>query len=184
MVERQTERKVKIFRTDNGLEFCSTEFDNFCKSEGIIRHRTTVSTPQQNGVAECMNRTLLERVRSMLSSSGWSRDFWTEATHTACYIINRSPASALSMKTLEEMWTGRPADYSILRIFGCPAYAYVKDGKLNLRAKKCIFIGYAYGVKGYRLWCIEPASQGFLVSRDVTFHETATASRQLQPNSS
>ena len=172
---------MKIFRTDNGLEFCSTEFDNFCKSEGIIRHRTTVGTPQQNGVAERMNRTLLERVRSMLSSSGLSRNFWAEVAYTACYIINRSPASALSMKTSKEMWTGRPADYSVLRIFGCPAYAHVRDGKLDPWAKKCIFIGYAYGVKGYRLWCIEPGSQGFLVSRDVIFHETATASRQLQP---
>ena len=140
MVERQTERKVKTFRTDNGLEFCSTEFDDFCKTEGIIRHRTTVGTPQQNGVAERMNRTLLERVRSMLSSSGLSRDFWAEAAHTACYVINRSSASALSMKTPEEMWTGRPADYSKLRIFGCPAYAYVKDGKLNPRAKSAYLL--------------------------------------------
>ena len=91
MVERQTEKKVKIFRTDNGLKFCSTEFDNFFKSEGIIRHRTTKGTPQQNGVIEHMNHTLLERVRSMLSSSGLSRDFWIEVAHTACYIINRSP---------------------------------------------------------------------------------------------
>ena len=83
------------------------------------------------------------------------------------------------MKTPEEMWTGRPADYSILKIFRCLAYAHVRDEKLEPRAKKCIFIGYAYGVKGYRLWCIELGSQGFLVSRDVVFHESPTLSWKL-----
>ena len=120
----------------------------------------------------------------MLSSSGLSRDFWAKAAYTACYIINRSPASALNMKTPEEMWTGRPADYSVLRVFGCPAYAHVRESKLDSRAKKCIFLGYASGVKGYRLWCTEPGSQGFLVSRDVTFHETVNPSRELLPSSS
>ena len=58
------------------------------------------------------------------------------------------------MKTPKEMWTGRPTDYSVLKVFGCPSYAHVidvKDEKLDSRAKKCIFLGYAYGVKGYRL---------------------------------
>ena len=60
---------IKFLRTDNGTEFTSKEFDNYCKKDGIERHKTTVYTPQQNGVAERMNMTLLERARSMLSNA-------------------------------------------------------------------------------------------------------------------
>ncbi|KAL6133479.1 hypothetical protein ACLB2K_065714 [Fragaria x ananassa] len=79
LVENQTGEKIKRLRTDNGLEFCSTEFDEFCKTEGIARHHTIRNTPQQNGVAERMNQTLLERARCMLSNAGLERRFWAEA---------------------------------------------------------------------------------------------------------
>lgn len=76
MIERQTEKKVKILRTDNGMEFCSKQFENYCKSEGIVRHHTVPYTPQQNGVAERMNRTIISRARCMLSNAGLHRRFW------------------------------------------------------------------------------------------------------------
>ena len=63
LIKKQTSKKIKRFRTDNGLEYCSGEFDEFCKNEGIVRHRTVRGTPQQNGVVERMNITLLERAR-------------------------------------------------------------------------------------------------------------------------
>ena len=69
LVENSTGRTIKILRTDNGGEFTSKEFDNYCKDAGIERHKATVYTPQQNGVAERMNMTLLERARSMLSNA-------------------------------------------------------------------------------------------------------------------
>ena len=97
LVENQTERKVKTLRTDNGLEFYNKEFDKFCETEGIQRHRTCVYTPQQNGVAERMNRTILNKVRSMLSESGLSKAFWAECASTAIYLINRSPSSAIDL---------------------------------------------------------------------------------------
>ena len=75
LIEKQTGKKIKRLRTDNGLEFCSGEFNEFCKNEGIARHCTVRHTPQQNGVAERMNRTLLERARCMLSHAGLSKDF-------------------------------------------------------------------------------------------------------------
>ena len=75
MIEKQTGRKVKRLRTDNGLEFCSEEFESFCKNEGIVRHKTTVGTPQQNGLVERFNRTLLERTRCMLISTGLPKVF-------------------------------------------------------------------------------------------------------------
>ncbi|GAA0162316.1 hypothetical protein LIER_18433 [Lithospermum erythrorhizon] len=84
-----TGKKIKRLRTDNGLEFCSSEFDEFCKNEGIARHHTVRHTPQQNGVAVHMNQTLLERARCMLSNAGLERKFLAEAVSTTCYLINR-----------------------------------------------------------------------------------------------
>ncbi|KAL5740548.1 hypothetical protein ACOSQ2_029728 [Xanthoceras sorbifolium] len=173
LVEKQTGRKIKRLRTDNGLEFCQGDFNEFCKNEGIVRHLTVRGTPQQNGVAERMNRTLLEKVRCMLSNSGLSKDFWAEAASTACHLVNRSPSTAIGIKTPEELWSGKPAEYSDLKVFGCPAYAHVNDGKLEPRSKRCIFIGYPSGVKGYKLWCPDPNSPKVIISRDVVFDESA-----------
>ena len=75
LVENQTEKKIKVLRTDNGGEFCSKEFEEFCKKCGIARQKTTTYTPQQNGVAERMNKTLMERARSMLSGAGLGQEF-------------------------------------------------------------------------------------------------------------
>jgi hypothetical protein len=75
MVEKQTEKKVHILRTDNGMEFCSHEFNIFCRKEGIVRHHTIPHTPQQNGVAERMNRTIVSKARCMLSNAGMGRKF-------------------------------------------------------------------------------------------------------------
>ena len=75
LVENQTNKKIKVLRTDNGGEFCSREFEQFCKQCGIVKQKTTPYTPQQNGVAERMNKTLLERSRSMLSGVGLEKKF-------------------------------------------------------------------------------------------------------------
>lgn len=171
-VENQSGRKIKKLRTDNGLEFCSNEFDGSCKNMGIGRHKTVPKTPQQNGVAERMNRTILERVRCMLILSGLPKMFWAEASVTACYLINRCPSAAIDFKTPIEARTGKNAKYDHLRTFGCVCYAHMKQDKLDPRARKCIFLGYPEGVKGYKLMSIEPGNhQRFFISRDVKFDE-------------
>ena len=101
-----------------------------------------------------MNRTILEQVICVLSFSRLPRSFLLEAISTACYLINRSPASAIGLKTLMEIWLGHPANHENLRIFGCVAYAHVKQGKIEPRAKKCMFLGYPEKVKDYKLWCL------------------------------
>ncbi|KAK9184519.1 hypothetical protein WN943_024869 [Citrus x changshan-huyou] len=155
LIETQTNRKVRRLRTDNGLEFCNKDFDDFYTKHGMVRHKTVRHTPQQNGLAQRMNRTLIDKVRCMLIHSKLPMSLWAEALDTACYIVNRSPSSGINFRTPYELWSGKPADYSHLRIFGCPAYAHVKQGKLKLRAFKCVFLGYPAGVKGYKLWCID-----------------------------
>ena len=129
-----------------------------------------VHTSQQNDVVEMMNMTLLERSRSMLSNASLCKEFWTEAINTSCYLVNRSPTTSIELKTPEEVWSGKPTDYSNLRVFGCPVYAHMNEGKLELISKKCVFVGYPENVKGYRLWC--PESSKFLISRDIIFNES------------
>jgi transposase InsO family protein len=112
MIEKQTENKVKLLRTDNGTELGSNEFNDYCSDEGIIRHHTIPCTPQPNGVAERMNRPIISKPRCMLSNAGMSRHFLVDAASSACYLINMSPYIPLNKKTPIEVWSGTPIDYS------------------------------------------------------------------------
>eukprot|EP00253_Pinus_taeda_P014701 PITA_14701 len=129
LVENQTEKKIKVLRIDNGGEFCSKEFEEFCKKCGIARQKNNPYTPQQNGVAERTNKTLMERARSMLSVVGLGQGLWVEAMEIACYLVNRSPSSALEDKTPQEVWTGKKPSLSHLRVFGFDAYVHVPKEK-------------------------------------------------------
>ncbi|KAH9779743.1 hypothetical protein KPL71_007826 [Citrus sinensis] len=172
MIETQTNRKVRRLRTNNDLEFCNKQFNDLCEKNGILRHKTVRHTPQQNGLAERMNRTLMERVRCMLFNSKLSKTLWAEALCTTCYLINRCPSTVIEFKTPYEVWSGKLADYSKLRIFGCTAYAHIKQGKLEPRALKCAFLRYLSGTKGYKLWCVDLKPPKCIISRDVIFKES------------
>ncbi|KAH9734881.1 Integrase catalytic domain-containing protein [Citrus sinensis] len=171
-VELESGKKIKCLRTDNGGEYTDGEFFAFCKQECIQRQFTVAYTPQQNGVAERMNRTLTERIRVMLRTAGLPNSFWAEAAKTACYIVNRSPSTTIGLKTAMEMWIGKPADYFYLHAFGCPVYVMYnaqERTKLDPKSRRCIFLGYVDGVKGYRLW--DPTAHKIVISRDVIFIE-------------
>ena len=171
-VENQTGRKIKYLRTDNGLEYRDKEFIRFCELEDITRHFTVKRTPQQNGVAERMNRTLVERAKCMRLNVGLPKVFWAETIDTTSFIINRSSSSAIDFKIPEEVSSGRPVDYSSLKIFGCSAYVHMQSGersKLDSKLRKCVFLGFEKGVKGYRFW--DPISKKTVTSRDVIFDE-------------
>ncbi|KAL4312354.1 hypothetical protein GQ457_01G013740 [Hibiscus cannabinus] len=136
------------------------------------RHFTVRKTPQQNGVAERMNRSLNERARCLRLNAGLPKCFWAEAVSMACYLINRSPRASLGGKVAEEVWSGNVVDFSNLRIFGCPTYVHVpgdERSKLDAKSKKCIFLGYKKGVKGYKFW--DPVAKKMVISRDAIFDE-------------
>ncbi|CAB77906.1 putative polyprotein [Arabidopsis thaliana] len=166
LVENQSGNRVKTLRTDNGLEFCNRMFDGFCEERGIQRHRTCPYTPQQNGVVERMNRTIMERVRSMLCDSRLPKRFWAEATHTAVLLINKTPCSANNFEFPDKRWSGKAPIYSYLRRYGCVTFVQTDDGKLNLRAKKGVLIGYPSGVKGYKVWLIEERNSHLVRDRE------------------
>uniref|UniRef100_A0A2N9HJ44 Integrase catalytic domain-containing protein n=1 Tax=Fagus sylvatica TaxID=28930 RepID=A0A2N9HJ44_FAGSY len=178
------ERKIKCLRTDNGTEYRDGDFLKFCEEHGIKRHFTVRKTPQQNGVAERLNRTITETARCLRLNAELPKIFWAEAVDMACYIINRSPRVALDGKVAEEVWTGQEVDYSFMRIFGCPAYVHISGedrSKLDPKSKKCIFLGFKKGVKGYKLW--DPVAQKVVISRDVVELDELESQSDEEPHS-
>lgn len=112
----------------------------------------------------------MDKVCSLLSESGLPKELWAEAAATAFHLINKSPSSAIGNKIPDEVWYKRRGlDYSYLKRFGCVVYVHTDDGKLNPRTKKCIFIGYPIGVKGYMIWILE--EKRCIISRNVVFRE-------------
>ncbi|GJT01405.1 putative RNA-directed DNA polymerase [Tanacetum coccineum] len=130
-VENQLDCKIKVVRSDRGGEYYGRHTDvgqaprsffDFCKDHGIINHYTMPGTPQQNGVAERRNRTLMDMVRSMLTNSNLPEFLWTEALKTVVHILNRVPSKSV-LKTPYEIWTGRKHGLRYLQGWGCPAKA-------------------------------------------------------------
>ncbi|KAL2235740.1 UNVERIFIED_CONTAM: Retrovirus-related Pol polyprotein from transposon TNT 1-94 [Sesamum indicum] len=170
-VENQTGKKLKSLRTDNGLEFCNKNFSDMCEEFGIKRHKTNPYTPQQNGIAERMNRTLLDKVRCLLISSGLPKTFWGKVVLTAAHLINMSPSVPLLGKTPDFMWYEKLPDLSSLRVFGCAAFVLQDSDKLDPKSIKCVFVGYPEGIKGYTLWVRSKPGFKVLISRNVIFNE-------------
>ncbi|GJQ70485.1 hypothetical protein Trydic_g22897 [Trypoxylus dichotomus] len=160
--------KVTKVRCDNWSEYANTNFKQWCKNKGIVLGVTIPLTPQLNGKAERLNRTLLERARALIFDAQISKEFWGEAAYVATYLLNRSPTEA-GDKTPIECWIGRKPDLSRLQIFGSTAYAKTVGytQKLDSRSEKYIFVGYS--LNGYRLW--DKTSRTIVVSRDVVFTE-------------
>jgi hypothetical protein len=117
--EAECGRKLRVLRTDNGGEFTAAEFASYCAEEGIQRHYSAPYNPQQNGVVERRNQTVVGMTRALLKQRGMPAVFWGEAVVTAVYILNRSPTKALDGRTPYEAWHGRKLAVSHLRLFGC-----------------------------------------------------------------
>jgi transposase InsO family protein len=172
LVEKQSGKSVKILRSDGGGEYDSNEFTDYCKQHGIARQYTTRYTPQQNGVAERKNRTIMNMARSMLSYKKLSNEYWAEAVACSVYLLNRSPTVSIKNLVPEEAWSGTKIGVAHLRIFGSVAFAHVPEDlrkKLDNRSEKCIFTGYSEQHKAYKLY--NPITKKVVVSRDVKFME-------------
>ena len=137
LVENQTENKIKKFRSDNGTEYINEKMKKVMLKNGYVHQTTVLYNPEQNGTAERMNRSLLEKARCMMYEANLSKKFWAEAANTAVYLVNVSPATSTG-KTPEEVWSGKAPDLSHLRVFGCLAYNYIpKQKRLKLDAYFC-----------------------------------------------
>ncbi|UYV68112.1 hypothetical protein LAZ67_5003088 [Cordylochernes scorpioides] len=172
-VERQTGNKIKVLRSDNGLEFCNRDFQDKLQKLGIKHERTNVYSPQMNGVVERVNRTLLDMARACLHSANLPQRFWAEAVNPAAYIKNKCYNTALKDKVPDGLWLERNPSVRHLKTFGCLAYSHIpreRRRKLDNRACRCILVGYSTQTRGYRLWC--PESQKVIETKHVRFDES------------
>ena len=173
MVENQTGRKIKALRSDNGGECVSKEFNKFIEECGIQRQLTVPYTPQQNGVAERYNRTLVEMARCLLTDSGLDHKLWAEAISTAAYLRNRCPSKILGNKTPHEVWTGKKPNVKHLKVFGSTAVTLnvKRKGKFDKIGSMLIMVGYSLVSKAYRLY--NKDTNVVIERRDVLFDENS-----------
>lgn len=165
----QRHKTPKIIRSDRGGEYVNRELQKFLKDKGIKVEYTVPDSPEQNGVAERKNRSLLEMARCMLIDAEMENKFWSEAVNTANYLQNRLPTSATE-KTPYELWFLEKPKIGNLHIFGTDAYAHVPKKfrrKLDDKAEKLTFVGYSDESKGYRL--LDKSTGKIKTSRDVIF---------------
>jgi transposase InsO family protein len=110
LVENQSDMLIKCLKFDNGTEYTSNQFLEYCNSRGIVHQYTTPYTPQQNGVCERKNMTVMEMARCLLLEKKMPNKLWAEAVNTSVYLLNRLPTKALEDKTPYEGWNGvKPA---------------------------------------------------------------------------
>ncbi len=170
MVEKEKGVSIKCLRSDGGGEYFSNEFSEYLKEHGIQRKYSCSYSPQQNGVVERKNRHIVEITHAMLNEKNLPNYFWAEVLATVVYIMNRTPITTIHGMTLKEKFTGKKPDVLHLRVFGSIAYVHIHDekrSKVNLKAKKCIFI--RYSLEQNR--CFNLAIQKLQVNRDVVFDE-------------
>lgn len=162
-----------MFRTDRGGEFNSNEFKKYCEDDVIERHYTAPYTPQQNGVVERRNRTVVEMSHCIQKEMALPATLWGEVVRHSMYILNRLPTRALSSQTPYEAWTGSKPNFSHIRVFGFLTHmkiANIHVKKLDDRSLEVINLCKEPGTKAYRVY--NPVSKRVHVTRDVIFEET------------
>jgi transposase InsO family protein len=171
--QNEFELKIKKVRSDNGTEFKNTGVEEFL-GEGGIKHEFSVPyTPQQNGVVERKNRTLIEAARTMLDEYKTPDNFWAEAVNTACHAINRLYLHKVYKKTAYELLTSNKPKVDYFRVFGCKCFILnkkVKSSKFAPRVDEGFLLGYASNAHGYRVF--NNTTDLVEIAIDVTFDES------------
>jgi hypothetical protein len=169
-VENFTGSRIEVLRSDRGGEFLAKVFAGVCEQAGIRRQLTAPFTPQQNGVVERRNRTVMEMARALLKSMKVPGRLWGEAVRHSVYLLNRLPTKILGDSTPFEIWNGRKPSLGHVRMFGCVAHARINTPhprKLDDRSKRLVYLGVEDGCKAHRLY--NPETNKIVVSRDVVF---------------
>ena len=164
-------RGIVEIRCDKGTEYINNQFKSFCRENGIrMGHTIGFNSPQSNGCAERMNRTLNDKARTMLIASGLEDKYWSEAVLCAAFVANRVPNVHGNVPA--KMWYDREINYLKFKAFGCDAYLHIpkekRENKFQERGKKLIFVGYDWS--GYRL--LDEETGKVVVGRDVVFEES------------
>jgi hypothetical protein len=164
--------RIKKIRSNNGTEFKNSQIEGFLEEEGIKHEFSSPYTPQQNGVVERKNRTVLDMARTMLDEYKTSDRFWAEAINTACYSINRLYLHRILMKTSYELLTGKKPNVSYFTVFGSKCFILNKRGKNSKFApsSRRFLLSYDSNTRAYRVF---NKFTGLVeVSCDIVFDET------------
>jgi hypothetical protein len=178
--QRKSIPKKSLWRATHKLQLVHSDIcgpitpsSNSGKSvNGIKRQLTAAFTPQQNGVAERKNQTIMNMVRCMLSEKHVPKFLWAEAVNWAVHILNRSPTLAVKDKTPEEAWSGIKPDVHYFKVFGCIAHVHIPEAKrkkLDAKSFQCVMLGVSDESKAYRLF--DPTTKRIVTSKDVIFEE-------------
>ncbi|GKD33122.1 putative ribonuclease H-like domain-containing protein [Tanacetum coccineum] len=154
-IENLIDLRVKVIRCDNGTEFKNRVTNQLCEMKGIKREFSVARNPQQNGVAEKKNRTLIEAARTMLAVSKLPTTFWADAINTACYVQNRVLVIKPHNKTPYEPFLGRKPALSFMKPFVCPITILNTTyhlGKFNGKADEGFFVRYSTNSKAFRVF--------------------------------
>jgi hypothetical protein len=162
--------RIKKIRSDNGTEFKNSQIEGFLEDEGIKHEFSSPYTPQQNGVVERKNRTLLDMARTMLDEYKTLDQFWAEAINTACYSINRLYLHRILKKTSYELLTDKKPNVSYFRVFGSKCFILVKRGRKSKFAPKVVEGGYDSNTRAYRVF--NKSTALVEVSCDIVFDVT------------
>ena len=173
--EKSSGRNIKAFRSDGGGEYLNREFRQYLSEAGIRHIISPPYTPSQNGLAERMNRTIMESARCILENSQLGKEFWGYAVLTSAHIYNRLPSRSHNNISPLEHWTGKLPEIGHLRIFGATAWVHIpseKRQKLDPKSVKCVLVGYEEdaGTRVYRLY--NPITKKVILSRDVIIDES------------
>ena len=155
LVQRQFNEKILAIRSDNGSKFKNYTVEEFLSDEGIKHQYSVAYTPQQNGVAERKNQTLMDATRTMIAEFKSLFNFWTEAISTACHATNRLYLRKLKNMTPYEILNGKKPDLSYFRVFSCNCFILKKGNRLSkfkTRSIEGIFVGYAANSHTYRVY--------------------------------
>jgi hypothetical protein len=171
--QNEFELKIKKVRSDNGTKFKNTGVEEFLGEEGIKHEFSVPYTPQQNGLVERKNRTLIEATRTMLDEYKTPDNFYTEAVNTTCHAINRLYLHKIYKKTAYELLTGNKPKVDYFRVFGCKCFILNKKVKSSMfapRVDEGFLLGYASNAHGYRVF---NNTTGLVeIAIDVTFVES------------
>lgn len=171
-VEKQVSRPIKAVRTDCGLEFCSDEFKQFLEKDGIVAERTNVYSPEMNGVAERLNRTIANGIRAIRLEADLPKGLWAELALAFIYLHNRFPHRSINNQIPFSLFFDRKCSVRHLKVIGSLAYVHVernKRDKLDPKTKEGVLVGYAFETVGYRIWL--PKERKVIETKHVKFNE-------------
>ena len=169
------QQNIKTFRSDNGGEYTSRAFSDYCSLQGISHELVPPYTPERNGVAERRNCSLLDITRCILINKDLPAHLWGEAVKAAVDLLNLRSTKRHPEKTPNEFFCGKKPSISHLQIFGSPVFAHIPKpsrSKLEPRSEQCILLSFDDSAKAYR--CYRPSTTKVFLSRDVFIDETAS----------